>query len=532
MADDKEILIRIRSDIKDLEKGLATAKKDIANFGEKSEESLFSLENVASTALGFGVAQAAGMAASAVKDFAIESVRASLEFERALASLEIQTGNTADVLINDLRVASKGVVSDLDLVATANKALALGISRNQLPELMEVASARAKVMGISVTQAFGDISIGIGRQSKLILDNLGIIVDLDKAYANYADQLGKSASSLTDFEKKAALTNQILIESRGITAALNAIQADHLTSIERISASWQNLKLGAGDFLVQTFDDISYAFKEMNMLMTDTVPSETAQEQLRLLGQEAFDLQKQMMGAQEAIKNAVTELDNLKNIKITGEASFSVEEQKAKNDIDMTQLELLKNQRDQRAQINDLLVEGISSRDAEAFISQSLIDKENELKAKYDAQVEALRILQLERQTASTNEVDLLIKEKQAELEKTTQSEQTLAQIKAQAETSLQSFLDNTEAAKGYAERLREINTAADGLKDVTRELEAQEKVMRSMSGLSKSSALAGGAFDLIGKGISVYIDKLQGTDPDDMSDALQSKLKNTVSGP
>ena len=88
------------------------------------------------------------------------------------------------------------MVSNLKLVETANRALALGISENQLPELMKVAAARAKVMGITVTQAFNDISTGIGRQSKLILDNLGIILDMDKAYTNYAEQVGKTISQI------------------------------------------------------------------------------------------------------------------------------------------------------------------------------------------------------------------------------------------------------------------------------------------------------------------------------------------------
>jgi len=84
------------------------------------------------------------------------------------------------------------------------RATSLGIDQSKLPELMEVARARSKIMGITVTQAFGDITLGIGRQSKLILDNLGIVIDSEQAYKDYAASVGKSVDALSNLERTAA----------------------------------------------------------------------------------------------------------------------------------------------------------------------------------------------------------------------------------------------------------------------------------------------------------------------------------------
>ena len=53
----------------------------------------------------------------------------------------------------------------------------------------------------------------------MILDNLGIIIDLDKAYTEYATAINKTKEELTELEKKEALVNEILTESQGLVKA-------------------------------------------------------------------------------------------------------------------------------------------------------------------------------------------------------------------------------------------------------------------------------------------------------------------------
>jgi hypothetical protein len=68
-------------------------------------------------------------------------------------------------------------------------------------------------MGISATQAFNDIVTGLGRMSPLILDNLGITVDLEATMKRYAETLGKTSDALTDTERKQALVNAVIESS-------------------------------------------------------------------------------------------------------------------------------------------------------------------------------------------------------------------------------------------------------------------------------------------------------------------------------
>lgn len=162
----------------------------------------------------FGLAATAALAQKGVQ-FAIESSKLAQQnaiVENSFVSLAAEAGASADSMMAAMRTASANTVSDYDLMLSANRAMMLGVadSAEEMQKLLEVARSRGQAMGLSTTQAFNDIVTGLGRGSALILDNLGIIVDLESAYANYAAQLGKTAEELTKTEQKQALINDAM----------------------------------------------------------------------------------------------------------------------------------------------------------------------------------------------------------------------------------------------------------------------------------------------------------------------------------
>ena len=140
---------------------------------------------------------------------------------KAFANLMASHGAVASSTVKELKKASKGTLTTFGLMTTASRAILLGISPDKLTKLMEVARAASKAMGTSVAGAFSDIALGLGRQSRLILDNLGIIVRTGVAYQKYADKIGVAVGALTDFEKAQAFQEEALrqgmktVEDRG-----------------------------------------------------------------------------------------------------------------------------------------------------------------------------------------------------------------------------------------------------------------------------------------------------------------------------
>ncbi len=113
------------------------------------------------------------------------------------------------ISITHARTATKGFISDAELLKGANTAAAfqLGFTAEQFGEVAKSATIAAQKIGGDVNKAMTDFMTGVARQSKPILDNLGIqLADLNTINDEFAKSLGKTAKELTATEKKAAFT--------------------------------------------------------------------------------------------------------------------------------------------------------------------------------------------------------------------------------------------------------------------------------------------------------------------------------------
>ena len=161
-------------------------------------------------------------------------------------------GETSDAILRELRPATQGLVDDMELLRQSNAIVQLGIagSAQEMGEMADISVRLGRAVGLNATQAIESMTVGLGRQSRLMLDNLGIIVDANTAYEKYAERVGKSASSLTDLEKKQAFINEAMEQGR--------LKAEGLEPpIGRLSEKWQQLKVdvtNATDALIDFFD--------------------------------------------------------------------------------------------------------------------------------------------------------------------------------------------------------------------------------------------------------------------------------------
>lgn len=153
-----------------------------------------------------------------------------------------QMGGNMDLIVQKVKEASRGTVSEMDIIASANKAMMLGLGADadQLANLMEIAAFRGRAMGVSTTQAFDDIVRGIGRASPMILDNLGIVVSAKETYDTYAEQIGKSANELTKAEKTQALLNAVLLSGNDLLDKAGGLAEDNASAFERWNAELEN----------------------------------------------------------------------------------------------------------------------------------------------------------------------------------------------------------------------------------------------------------------------------------------------------
>ena len=134
-------------------------------------------------------------------------------------------------LLANLRKATAGTVDDLQLMQRAVQASNFKIPLDQLATYLQFATKRAQETGQSVDYLVDSIITGLGRQSVMILDNLGIsaaeIRDNMKDGASMAEAVGK------------------IIKEQMPDATAEIDKA--ATASERLTAAWTNFKMMLGE---------------------------------------------------------------------------------------------------------------------------------------------------------------------------------------------------------------------------------------------------------------------------------------------
>lgn len=166
-------------------------------------------------------------------------------------------GTTGDAIVDAAKKAAQGTISEYELILNANRAIQFEVAKTPeaYAKLIELSTALGRAQGISDTQALEYLTTGLARESRLILDNLGLIIDLDAATTQYAATLGKTKDQLTTDERKQALLDEAFRQgSVAIEANRNAADSA-ATQFERFDANVQDLKDNLGKLIAEASAD-------------------------------------------------------------------------------------------------------------------------------------------------------------------------------------------------------------------------------------------------------------------------------------
>lgn len=205
-----DAILELKTDSKKFDTGIKKAEKRTKGLEKNLKKTGLAAVALKTKLAAVGIGLVAfGIAFKKAFDFA-EAGAKIMALRRSFDNLARTYGASGKQILKELKAVSRGTVTTTNLIASANKALLLGIDPAKFVKLMEIARAASKATGDTITKSFEDITTGIGRQSRMILDNLGIIVKMEEANEKYAATLGIEASQLTDVQKKQAFLNATL----------------------------------------------------------------------------------------------------------------------------------------------------------------------------------------------------------------------------------------------------------------------------------------------------------------------------------
>ncbi len=186
---------------KDLEQARNTVEKAMGNIAKRVTGDYLDLGHKVTVGLaGAGAALvAAGTAAAGVMaKLAIDA----LPLVQVREAFEGISGG-AEEMLAALRKGSLGMISDAELMKSYNSAAQL-VSKtfaDQLPEAMEYLGKVAAATGQDMGFMLDSLVRGVGRVSPMILDNLGIQVDLTEAAEKWAKAQGTAMGTAIDNSK-------------------------------------------------------------------------------------------------------------------------------------------------------------------------------------------------------------------------------------------------------------------------------------------------------------------------------------------
>lgn len=193
----------------------------------------------------FGV----GLAQAALISFVEKSSKLE-ELEKGFKGLVKGIGGSADSL-DKLQQATDNTVSSTDLLKEANNAMMLGVvkSDDEMAQLFDTAQRLGQALGVDTKDAINSIVTGMGRQSKLMLDNLGIVIKSEDAYERYAQKIGVSKNELTDAQKKEAFNQEVLRVSNQMVEQLGDEYLSTGAQLQRMASATHDLSVTIGEVL-------------------------------------------------------------------------------------------------------------------------------------------------------------------------------------------------------------------------------------------------------------------------------------------
>lgn len=151
---------------------------------------------------------------------ALSSAMDTANMVRGLDQIGAVSGVALGGLSRQLVSATGGAISLREAMSATVKVTAAGLGSENVLRLGQVAAKASQALGVDLGDAVNRLSRGITKLEPELLDELGIFTKIEPAVEKYALSVGKTAGSLTDFERRQAFANAVLEEGEKKFAAI------------------------------------------------------------------------------------------------------------------------------------------------------------------------------------------------------------------------------------------------------------------------------------------------------------------------
>lgn len=245
---------------------------------------------------------------------------------------------TADYL-QELRTATKGTVSDIELMKAAVKAKDFRIPLEDLGKYLSFAQLKAQQTGQSLDYMVDSIVTGLGRKSPMILDNLGLSAAEIKEQTEKTGDFMKGVAKIVETNLAQAGETYISAADRAAQRTVELENAQRslgevlLPIKEEFSDVYGQIQVGAIKaikYLVEHRDTLVLLTKAV-VLLTATYAAYVAGQKLSYLWSLRAVAVSKLKAAAAAVENAMLQLSVLRHAVLNKTMTTSIALQKAFN---------------------------------------------------------------------------------------------------------------------------------------------------------------------------------------------------------
>lgn len=277
------------ADISKFEKGLNDASNIAENAGKSIDDKLKgvgqsisnTLKDLGSnmTNLGRDMSIAFTAPITALGASAVSATEIAGRYSSVLDAFKSMTksmGIDAEKFQKDVSAATGNQLDNLTILQGATRGLSL-IGKEafnnfggDFVKMAELSKKAARATGQDVDFMFNSLVLGISRESKLILDNLGISVDITAVKEEYAKSIGKETDALTQSENKHAVLNAVLNKLQATYGEVRVSAGGFQGAMQQLKTEITNATISVGTELEP---ELAKLTKELVQLIKDILPS-------------------------------------------------------------------------------------------------------------------------------------------------------------------------------------------------------------------------------------------------------------------
>ncbi|HAW04188.1 MAG TPA: hypothetical protein DCW83_05830 [Saprospirales bacterium] len=191
------------------------------------------------------------------------ALRKAAQFESIIQGLE-RTGNAAGtnlpLIADNLKKITGAAITTRQAMESVAIGSSAGFDSTQLENLTKVAKGASIALGRDMSDSLDRLIRGAAKLEPEIVDELGIMVRLDDATADYAESLGKTAAQLTQNQRQQAFLNAI--NEQGLKKYGDIADNIDINAFDTLAAAFSDMATSLTTFLNKALIPIATFFSE------------------------------------------------------------------------------------------------------------------------------------------------------------------------------------------------------------------------------------------------------------------------------